>query len=97
LFIENRGFAPAYHKYDLKIALVNQNKSYIYPTDADNTEWLENRETEVKLAIHPIDIPKGDYKLAVGLFENDTPVEFGLKKEIYDEYGFAHISSVRVV
>ena len=97
LFIENRGFAPAYHKYDLKIALVNQNKSYIYPTDADNTEWLENRETEVRLTIHPIDIPKGDYKLAVGLFENDTPVEFGLKKEVYDEYGYAHISSVRVI
>ncbi len=97
MFIENRGFAPAYHKYDLKIALVNHNKSYIYPTDADNTKWLENRETEVRLTVHPIDIPKGVYEFAVGLFENDTPVEFGLKKEVYDEYGFAHINSVKVV
>ncbi|HOD92757.1 MAG TPA: DUF4832 domain-containing protein [Clostridia bacterium] len=97
LYIENRGFAPAYHKYTLKLALIKDNKSYIYPIETDNRQWLDNTETEVELTVTPIDIPKGDYELGIGLFENETFIEFGLKKEAYDKNGFAHICDVKVV
>ncbi len=96
LFIENRGFAPCYHKYDLKLALVNQDTRVEFHIDVDNRDWLESKESQVTCEFTTKDLAKGKYQLAIGLFEKDKPVLFGFKDGIYKEDNFAYILDVLV-
>lgn len=75
ILMQNRGVAPIYHKYPFIIRLSSRNgEIYDFETNADITTWLPGDivlKPQIKL---PQDLPKGDYKLSVGITDGDTTV-----------------------
>lgn len=94
LELENRGFAPAYNKYDLKFKLTSEDgKEYIISADTDNRTWMPDQPIQVSLKLDCRGIPADEYKLSVGLFEGDTPILLALKESIYSN-GFYTICNI---
>lgn len=96
LEIENRGWAHAYHKYDLKIMLRNeQGAEYIIDTETDNRLWLSGEQYTIELSVDCRKVPGGDYELSVGLFEKEKPIYFALRSDICHD-GFYTIGRTSV-
>ena len=85
LDIQNRGWARAYRKFDLKIRLRSADgKDYILDTDADNRTWLPGEKQTISLRPDFRSVPAGDYELAIGMFEGERAIRFAMKQEIFD-------------
>jgi hypothetical protein len=96
----NRGVAPAYSSYQLKVKLTNLKKSgskvYFQIENSGNRNWLtnvpftENYKTEFKEKL------KGTYSLAIQLFDirSGRPVDVGLTSQIRDADGYYQISNI---
>jgi len=72
---ENIGVAPPYRAYVLAVRLTSGGKSFVLNTDAKLTSWLPGKHgLEARLSL-PVDIPAGNYELAVGILapHNRTP------------------------
>jgi len=95
LDVENRGWAQAYHRYDLKFGLFGENGCYTVAADADNRLWKPNQPQTLRIRLDCRNIPTGEYTLGVGLFEGETPVRFAMKEERYRD-GFSALGKVRV-
>ncbi len=82
LTVENKGWAPAYHRYRMKVMVKNADHTHICDVDADNRAWLDGETCRV--TVHPdlSGVPAGEYDLYVGLFAGERPVYFALKDEI---------------
>ncbi|MCQ2430291.1 MAG: DUF4832 domain-containing protein [Clostridia bacterium] len=81
LNVENRGYAKAYRRFDLKIRLTDEDgKTYTETiADADNRRWLPGQVTEQVCVIRPSGLRAGACDLAIGLFDGETPIKLGLK------------------
>lgn len=93
LAMENRGFAKAYRRYDLKLKLSGDGGRYVETVDADNRLWEAKKITESRLLFTPKDLPAGEYALSLGLFEGERPIELGMKDK--DAEGFYPMCRVR--
>ena len=86
LDLENKGWAPAYHRYTMKVMLKRADGAYTHvcEVDCDNRAWMDGESYRV--ALHPdfTGVPAGEYDLYVGLFSGERPVYFALKDEICD-------------
>ena len=84
LDVENRGWARAWHRYTLRLALRGADGT-LYPcdTDADNTLWMPGKPQTLNLRLDCRGVPAGEYDLCVGLFEKQRPILLALKEEIY--------------
>lgn len=90
LDVENRGFARAYWRFDLKVRLKDADgHTYVIDTDCDNRTWQPNTPVRVPLKIDCRGIPAGNYQFAIGLFEGETPIKFALKDEIFEDNFYA--------
>ena len=72
--MENRGVAPIYRRYPLKLRLVSESDSYEFICDADITTWLPGNyliEEEIKL---PEDMKCGEYSIEIGITDGKTDV-----------------------
>lgn len=70
----NTGFAPCYHKFDVKIALTGVGSGEIYEqsVDTDTRFWFPDEQVELKTVV-PVDELKGKkYILCLGIFDNRT-------------------------
>ncbi len=79
LYVENRGFAKAYHKYDLRVKLENDGGCLVEEIPADNRTWPAGGIARIPLEIHPTETMHGKTLVSVGLFEGDRAIEFGMK------------------
>ena len=87
LYFDNRGWSRAYHKYELRLRLVDTTGAeFDYTLDADNRDWQPGR-TAVTAKIDA-DLVRGDYMLCLGLFEGGRPIELGISKEYYEPEGY---------
>ena len=85
LDVENRGWARAYRKYDLKIRLRGADgDEYVLDTDTDNRTWLSGQKQTLALRLDLRGVPSGSYELAIGMFEDEKTVKLALKAEIFD-------------
>ena len=85
LDVQNRGWARAYRKYDLKIRLRGADGSeYVLDTDTDNRTWLSGQKKTIALRPDLRDVPAGKYEVAIGMFEGEKTVKLALKQEIFD-------------
>ena len=85
LDVENRGWAKAYRRYDLVFRLRGTaGKDYVIPVECDNRGWMPGIKQTVKLRLDCRHIPAGDYEVAVGMFEGNTPIKFALKDTVFD-------------
>ena len=86
LHIQNKGYAPAYHKYQLKFMLkAADSQIFIQCLDADARQWMPYAKNELAFKIVPKGIMAGIYDVYIGLFENDTPVRFAIKNKFYED------------
>ena len=97
LFIENRGFSHAYRPCSLKIKLTGENGQTFVQTvsPADCRSWEPGKITEQKATLRPTGICPGLYDFSIGLFENDTPIRWGLKPAM-DAEGFYPLFQIPV-
>ncbi len=95
--VENRGYAHAYRRYDLKIKLRGEGGAEFVQTmaDADNRRWKPGTVTRQKAVIRPEGLTPGQYDLFVGLYENGTPIRLALKSE-RDEDGMYRLCRIPV-
>jgi hypothetical protein len=101
LILENRGVAPPYHPYELRVMLFGEGTNWVSRVATSDTSWLPDAPVELH---HPLSLPAhlvpGQYELAIGLFDTvspkERPVEFALKHELRDHLGYYRVTSLRV-
>ena len=95
LDVQNRGWARAYFKYDLRLCLRGENGTFVIPLDADNRTWQPDSPITLSLRVDARGVPEGDYDVCVGLFEKDTPILLGIKQD-YLKDGYYTIARTHV-
>jgi len=101
LTIENRGVAPPYHPYQLRIKLSSEEANLVVNIAQAEKTWLPGSPIVIRgEVLLPANLPPGVYSLALGLFD-ETPagertVEFALKAETRDAAGYYHVGNIRI-
>lgn len=102
LAVENRGVAPPYAEYELRIKVSNRQASFVQVMAKGCRTWLPGAATQVRAEVAaPADLKAGTYDISVGLFdasgEKERAVELGLKAELRDREGYWRVAGVKVV
>lgn len=98
---ENRGVAPAYHPYRLKIRLVGS-QTLEFDLDAGNQKWLpvatDGTYREKYTLTIPDGISPGEYELKLKLYSNEDSkdVFLALDPALLDSENYYTITTVRV-
>jgi hypothetical protein len=102
---ENHGVAPAYHKYNVYVKLINKSsgKSFIQLlTESDNRTWMPNEIVAEQCAIHPENnLIQGKCDILIGMrdeceFHKGRFIELAIKKERETEPGWYKLGEVMV-
>jgi hypothetical protein len=99
--IENRGVAPPYHPYELRVRLSGDGASWVGVVGRAERSWLPGALITVQhpLAL-PADLKSGRYTVSLGLFDDSSgknrPVEFALKASARDPEGYYQVAEVEV-
>jgi hypothetical protein len=99
--IENRGVAPTYHSYELRVRFSSERGSWVGVIGRSDRSWLPGEPIVVRsqLAV-PADLKPGRYTVSLGLFDHssgkDRPVELALQTGLRDEGGFYRVAEVEV-
>lgn len=97
-FFENKGFARSYHKYDLKVKLVNNetNEEYFFNSfDNDCRKWQPNVEVRERVKLDLRGVKAGNYSVLVGLFEGERDIKLALKEDIYNN-GYYKVTDIDI-
>ncbi len=98
LDVENRGWARAYHKFDLRLKLCGESGCYEIPLDADNRTWLPDQPLTLALRVDARGVPEGDYDVCIGMFEGQRSIGLAIKqdylKDGYYTIGRTHVRGV---
>lgn len=99
LYMSNRGFAPAYWRYDLRIvAKAEDGQEYLLNENgADNRSWQCGETARECLELQTSLLRKGQYQLCLGLFYGERPVLLGLKKENRLDNGYHILGEFKVL
>lgn len=67
--LSNRGFAPCYHKYKVKLIVRTASflKVYEYEADTDTRMWMPNEKTEFRTVLTAVDWQPGNYVLCLAI------------------------------
>jgi hypothetical protein len=96
----NRGVAPAYSDYQLKVKLINLKKPgelvYFQIENSGNKNWLPNVDLYETYSNEFKEKLKGKYRIAIKLFDTRSgrQVEIGLKEQLRDSEGFYSIADI---
>lgn len=101
LTLENRGVAPPYHGYDLRIKLSADASDWSASIGSAAKSWIPGRPIVVRKDLPlPADLPPGDYRVSIGLFDNSSPkpraVEFALRADLRDDAGYYRLATIRL-
>jgi hypothetical protein len=101
LVMDNRGVAPPYAPYELRVKLSGAGSPFIQVLGAGGRSWLPGAPVASQYEFSlPADLKPGEYQLAIGLLDRsgsqERPVEFGLKASLRDREGFYQLTKVRV-
>jgi hypothetical protein len=102
LTVENRGVAPPYAPYELRVKLSGAGGRVIRALTTGCKSWLPGTPVDSSYALSlPADLKPGSYELAIGLFDLSTgkerPVEFALKAGLRDAEGYYRVAEVKVL
>jgi hypothetical protein len=102
LTVENRGVAPPYAPYELRVKLAGEGKSLVRTVAKGCKDWMPGAPvtSRYELAL-PADLAPGGYTLSIGLFHvveggGQRPVEFALKAETRDSEGYYRLARATV-
>ena len=99
--LANRGVAPTYHAYELRVKLSTDDSKWQYVVAHADRSWLPGEpivlQTELPL---PAELESGEYQLALGLFDTSgataRPVEFALQASIRDSDGYYRVGELTI-
>jgi hypothetical protein len=100
----NRGVAPAYHRYVLKLQLRDEKGKVAHQqilSGCNVTQWMPQQSVTESYQIDLSDeLPTGEYSMEIGLWENETPnarpVMLALKPEMKTTDNFYRIGSLQI-
>jgi hypothetical protein len=101
LTMENRGVAPPYAPYELRVKLAAGGTTLVRVLATGCQSWMPGppASSRYELAL-PGDLKSGDYALSLGLFDvragKARPVEFALKESARDSEGYYRVATVPV-
>jgi hypothetical protein len=101
LTIENRGVAPPYAPYELRVKLSGGGGNWVHVAGKAEKSWLPGKPIVLPLELPlPAALQPGQYQLAVGLFDasaaEERPVEFALKETARDPEGYYRVVALPV-
>jgi len=101
LTIENRGVAPPYHPYELRVKLSGGRTNWVHVVGRADKSWLPGRPIVLRFELPlPATLRPGQYQFGIGLFDATTgkgrPVEFALKESARDPDGYYRVGTVTV-
>jgi len=101
LTIENRGVAPPYHPYELRMKVTGANTNLVRRIGQADKSWLPGNEIVLRGELGlPANLPSGEYSLAIGLFDRslaeERAVEFALKSDLRAPDGFYRIATINL-
>ncbi len=101
LTVENRGVAPSYAPYALRVKLSGAGGNVIRTLATGCKSWLPGAPVSSHFQLSlPADLKPGTYALAIGLFDGNNgkerPVEFALKASLRETDGYYRVAEVEV-
>jgi hypothetical protein len=101
LTIDNRGVAPPYHPYELRVRLSGDGVSWVGFVGKTDRSWLPGTPIIVQNQLSlPADLKSGRYTVSLGLFDGssgkDRPVEFALRASLREPEGYYRVAEVEV-
>ena len=101
LTLENRGVAPPYHPYELRVKLSCSGSDWVHRVAKAERSWLPGQPIVVRAELPlPADLKPGEYQLSIGLFDvaetQVRPVEFALQAAIRDAAGFYRVAALQL-
>jgi hypothetical protein len=96
---QNRGLAPAYHRYTLELRLRGPATHRFEAKTSDNRKWAPDDSTKESYTLEfPADLPAGNYELAVRMTDPASGrfIQFGLKEAQVDPEGFHTLCSLEI-
>ncbi len=101
LTLENRGVAPPYQPYELRVKLSGGATNWVGTLTNANKTWLPGAPIVLRYELAlPAHLPPGDYQLALGLFDlssaGERPVEFALKVDLRDAAGYYRLATIKL-
>jgi hypothetical protein len=99
LTMENRGVAPPYAPYELRVKLSGAGTNVVRTLAKSCKSWMPGAPVVSRYELTPpANLPPGDYDLAIGLFDTskakERPVEFALKAEARDPQGYYRVQRI---
>ncbi|MBE0540034.1 MAG: DUF4832 domain-containing protein [Verrucomicrobia bacterium] len=101
LTLENRGVAPPYQPYELRVKLSGAGTNWVRIMGQASKSWLPG--TPVVCAYDlplPAALPPGEYQVAIGLFDAAPsparPVEFALQARLRDAAGYYRMATLKL-
>lgn len=101
LTVENRGVAPPYAPYELRVKLSGAGGRVVRTLARGCKNWLPGAPVSSRYQLPlPADLKPGSYDLAIGLFDLSTAkeraVDFALRASARDAEGFYRLANVPV-
>ena len=98
LTLSNRGFAPAYHRYALKIALRDdQGREAVFDApDIDNRRWMNGETAVERILLRTRALAPGHYALRLGLFDGARPIRWAIKSDCVGADGYVRLGDVEI-
>jgi hypothetical protein len=95
--LDNRGVAPPYHPYTLRVRLSGNGMFWGGVVGQAERSWLPGAPIRVQgqLAL-PSDLKPGRYAVSLGLFDGIRPVEFALQDKVREPDGYYRVAEVLV-
>jgi hypothetical protein len=99
--LDNRGVAPTYQPYELRVQLTGGRASWAGVVGRADKSWLPGAPIVVRNQLTlPPDLPAGRYAVSLGLFDRsagkERPVELALQASLRDPVGYYRVAEVAV-
>lgn len=96
--IVNKGFAPCYHKFEVKLVIKTASYSEIheYPVDTDTRLWMPDEKIEIEAVIDSSDYAQQNYILYLGIYDPRTkqPIQLANTFSAADHFGLYKLGSI---
>jgi hypothetical protein len=99
--IDNRGVAPPYHRYELRVRLAGEQASWVGVVGQTDKSWLPGAPIVVgeQLTL-PADLKSSRYKVSLGLFDSSSgkerAVEWALQAALREPDGYYRVADIEV-
>jgi hypothetical protein len=101
LTIDNRGVAPTYQPYELRVKFSDTRTSWVSVVGRSDRTWLPGAPVVVQNDLTvPASLKPGRYAVSLGLFDSSSgrerPVEFALQANVREPEGYYRVAEIEV-